>query len=158
MELVNRKFAKVDKIDLLCIMANQSVESNAVKNLIILINNYEKLNKTYVGEFYLDTNSLYFHELNSISEFMISRKVLSNAFMYAGYNHDLDVLFKLKNFVSKKQVSIKELGYLFDYVMEHSMNFDEFCDGQELKLIFDEVDNSFRNDFIYETNSKKFFK
>ena len=158
MELVNRKFAKVDKIDLLCIMVNQSIESSAVKKLITIINDYERLNKSYVGEFYLNTSGLCFHELNNISEFMVSRKVLSNAFMHAGYNHDLDVLFRLKSFVFKKQVSIKELGSLSDYVMEYGMNFDEFCDGQEQKLIFDESDNSFRYDFIYENNNKRYFK
>ena len=158
MELVNKVFAKVDKFDLLYIMANQSIESSAIEKLITIINDYERLNKSYVGEFYLNTSGLFFHELNNISEFMVSRKVLLNAFTYAGYNCDLDVLFNLKPFVFKKQVSIKELGSLFDYVMEHSMNFDEFCDGQEQKLIFDDSDDSFRYDFIYEDNNKRYFK
>jgi hypothetical protein len=158
MELVNKVFAKVDKFDLLYIMANQSIESSAIEKLITIINDYERLNKSDVGEFYLNTSGLCFHELNNISEFMVSRKVLLNAFTYAGYNCDFDVLFNLKPFVFKKQVSIKELGSLFDYVMEHSMNFDEFCDGQKKKLIFDDSDDSFRYDFIYEDNNKRYFK
>ena len=158
MELVNKVFAKVDRFDLLCIMTNQSIESSVIKKLITIINDYERLNESYVGEFYINTSGSCFQELNNISEFMVSRKVLLNAFTYAGYNCDLDVLFNLKPFVFKKQVSIKELGSLFDYVMEHSMNFDEFCDGQEQKLIFDDSDGSFRYDFIYEDNNKRYLK
>jgi hypothetical protein len=42
--------------------------------------------------------------------------------------------------------------------MDHSMDFNEFCDGQEEKLIFDENSNSFKNDFIYKTDDKKLSK
>lgn len=157
MELVNKEFAKLDKIDLICLMSDES--NNVVSGLLNTIIQYETINNNYVGEFYINTNGIYFNELNNIHKFMISRNSLLNAFIYAGYNHDLEELFKLNNYISSKYVSLEELGNLSDYVLCHSIDFDEYCDGEKEKLIFDEVSNTFIKNFVFKNNSnKKFFK
>ena len=157
MELVNNDFAKVDKVDLLYLTTDDSSKGVADKLLKDVLQ-YEKENNTYVGEFYLSTDSLYYHNLNNVNKFMVSRKSLLNALNYAGYTLAWDVILKLQPFISKKQVFLEELGNLSDFVMNHSMDFNEFCDGQEKKLIFDENSNSFKNDFIYKTDDKKLSK
>lgn len=157
MELVNNDFAKVDKVDLLYLTTDDSSKGVADKLLKDVLQ-YEKENNTYVGEFYLSTDGLYYHDLNNVNKFMVSRKSLLNALNYAGYTLAWDVILKLQPFISKKQVFLEELGNLSDFVMDHSMDFNEFCDGQEKKLIFDENSNSFKNDFIYKTDDKKLSK
>lgn len=157
MELVNNDFAKVDKVDLLYLTTDDSSKGVADKLLKDVLQ-YEKENNTYVGEFYLSTDGLYYHDLNNVNKFMVSRKSLLNALNYAGYTLAWDVILKLQPFISKKQVFLEELGNLSDFVMDHSMDFNEFCDGQEEKLIFDEKSNSFKNDFIYKTDDKKLSK
>lgn len=157
MELVNNDFAKVDKVDLLYLTTDDSSKGVADKLLKDVLQ-YEKENNTYVGEFYLSTDGLYYHDLNNVNKFMVSRKSLLNALNYAGYTLAWDVILKLQPFISKKQVFLEELGNLSDFVMAHSMDFNEFCDGQEEKLIFDENSNSFKNDFIYKTDDKKLSK
>lgn len=157
MELVNNDFAKVDKVDLLYLTTDDSSKGVADKLLKDVLQ-YEKENNTYVGEFYLSTDGLYYHDLNNVNKFMVSRKSLLNALNYAGYTLAWDVILKLQPFISKKQVFLEELGNLSDFVMNHSMDFNEFCDGQEKKLIFDENSNSFKNDFIYKTDDKKLSK
>ncbi len=157
MELVNNDFAKVDKVDLLYLTTDDSSKGVADKLLKDVLQ-YEKENNTYVGEFYLSTDGLYYHDLNNVNKFMVSRKSLLNALNYAGYTLAWDVILKLQPFISKKQVFLEELGNLSDFVMDHSMDFNEFCDGQEEKLIFDENSNSFKNDFIYKTDDKKLSK
>lgn len=157
MELVNNDFAKVDKVDLLYLTTDDSSKGVADKLLKDVLQ-YEKENNTYVGEFYLSTDGLYYHDLNNVNKFMVSRKSLLNALNYAGYTLAWDVILKLQPFISKKKVFLEELGNLSDFVMDHSMDFNEFCDGQEKKLIFDENSNSFKNDFIYKTDDKKLSK
>ena len=157
MELVNNDFAKVDKVDLFYLTTDDSSKGVADKLLKDVLQ-YEKENNTYVGEFYLSTDGLYYHDLNNVNKFMVSRKSLLNALNYAGYTLAWDVILKLQPFISKKQVFLEELGNLSDFVMDHSMDFNEFCDGQEEKLIFDENSNSFKNDFIYKTDDKKLSK
>ena len=157
MELVNNDFAKVDKVDLFYLTTEDSSKGVADKLLKDVLQ-YEKENNTYVGEFYLSTDGLYYHDLNNVNKFMVSRKSLLNALNYAGYTLAWDVILKLQPFISKKQVFLEELGNLSDFVMDYSMDFNEFCDGQEKKLIFDENSNSFKNDFIYKTDDKKLSK
>lgn len=157
MELVNKEFAKVDKVDLFYLTSDDSSKGVADKLLKDVLQ-YEKENNTYVGEFYLSTDGLYYHDLNNVNKFMVSRKSLLNALNYAGYTLAWDVILKLQPFISKKQVFLEELGNLSDFVMDYSMDFNEFCDGQEKKLIFDENSNSFKNDFIYKTDDKKLSK
>lgn len=157
MELVNKEFAKVDKVDLFYLTTDDSSKGVADKLLKDVLQ-YEKENNTYVGEFYISTDGLYYHDLNNVNKFMVSRKSLLNALNYAGYTLAWDVILKLQPFISKKQVFLEELGNLSDFVMDHSMDFNEFCDGQEKKLIFDENSNSFKNDFIYKTDDKKLSK
>ena len=157
MELVNKEFAKVDKVDLFYLTSDDSSKGVADKLLKDVLQ-YEKENNTYVGEFYLSTDGLYYHDLNNINKFIVSRKSLLNALNYAGYTLAWDIILKLQPFISKKQVFLEDLGNLSDYVMDHSMDFNEFCDGQEKKLIFDENSNSFKNDFIYKSDDKKLSK
>ena len=157
MELVNKEFAKVNQVDLFYLASDDSSKGVANK-LLEAVFKYERENSKYVGEFYLSTDGLYYQVLNNVNKFMVSRKSLLNALNYAGYTLAWDIILKLQPFISKKQVFLEELGNLSDFVMDHSMDFNEFCDGQEKKLIFDENSNSFKNDFIYKIDDKKLSK
>ena len=153
MELINREYVKLDKVDLFYLLADDSSKNAVVNNLLNSIIKYEEINDVYVGNFYLSTNSSYYDELNKIYNFEISRSILLNAFVYAGYTHDLEMIFKLNPFLSKRCVSISDLGNLADYVLDHSIDFNEYCDGEEQKLIFDESSNSFISGYIYTSGN-----
>ena len=70
MELVNKEFAKVDKVDLFYLTTDDSSKGVADKLLKDVLQ-YEKENNTYVGEFYLSTDGLYYHDLNNVNKFMV---------------------------------------------------------------------------------------
>ena len=149
MERVNKEYVKLDKFDLLC---NIDKKIDCIKNLLSSVYNYEKDNKYYIGEFYLNINSKYYSELAKYFDFPIKRNTLLNAFIYAGYNKDLEMVFRLNPFITLNGVSIEELGNLSSYVLEHGISFDEYLDKQEKRLIFDENLGSFYKHFIYDEN------
>lgn len=155
MERVNRDFVKLNKIDLLCLLNDKSSCDNIIKNLLSCIFDYEKVNKLYVGDFYLSVDSLYYVGLSKTFDFLIKRSILLNSFNYAAYTKDLEMLYKLNPFISKKEVSTESLGSLLNYVLDHSICFDEYLDGEEKKLIFDDSTNGFKQGFIYGNFSKQ---
>jgi len=155
MERVNREFVKLNKIDLLYILNEKSSCVNIIKKLLSCIFDYEKVNKSYVGDFYLSVDSLYYVGLSKSFKFPIRRNVLLNSFNYAAYTKDLEMLYRLNPFISKKEVSIESLGSLLNYVLDHSICFDEYLDGEEKKLIFDDNTNGFKQGFIYGDFSKQ---
>ncbi|MGM9849488.1 MAG: hypothetical protein ACI31V_01155 [Bacilli bacterium] len=148
MERINKKYVMLDKIDLLCSLNDEIENIDVIKNILSCISNYEKENKDYVGNFYLSVDSLYYSELSKIFDFQIKRNSILNAFIYAGHTKNLQMIFNLNSFLSYNEVSINKLGNLSDYVLEHSINFNEYIDGQEKKLVFDE-EKGFYEDYIY---------
>jgi hypothetical protein len=150
MERVNKEYVMVNKIDLLCSLNDEIENVGVIKNILSIINNYEKDNNDYVSNFYLGVNSSYYKKLAKVFSFPIKRNSLLNAFIYAGHTKNLQMIFNLNSFLSLSEVSIDELGNLSDYVLEHSVDFNEYVDGQEKKLILDEK-IGFYEDYIYDT-------
>ena len=157
MERVNNSYVKINKFDLLCNFEND--KSGVIRGLLNYIFAYEKDNKgAYVGDFYMNVNGPYCSRLFSVYEFPISRSSLINSFLYAGYNKDLNMLFQLNPFVSFDFVSIDKLGNLSSYVLEHSLDFNEYLDGEKEKLVFDDESHTFIKKCIYDKSSVKSLK
>lgn len=157
MERVNNSYVKINKFDLLCNFDND--KSGVIRSLLNYIFAYEKDNKgAYVGDFYMNVNGPYCSRLFSVYEFQISRNSLINSFLYAGYDKDLNMLFQLHSFVSLDFVSIDRLGNLSSYVLEHSIDFNEFLDGEKEKLVFDDKSCTFVEKYIYDKSSIKSLK
>lgn len=153
MERVNKDYVRVDKIDLLCNVEGD--KSGIVQNLLNCIFNYERDNNTYVGDFYMDVNGIYYSRLASVYEFPVNREGIINSFAYAGYENNLQMLFALRSYLEFDNVSVKKLGKLSDYVLEHSMSLNEYFEGEPDKLVFDEANHTFVMKKIYsKTNDK----
>ncbi len=146
MERVSAKYVKIDKFDLFC----NHDKVDIINNLLSYVIGYEKDNNCYIGDFYLNIDSKYYSELSKIFYFPVKRRNLLNAFIYAGYSKDLEMVFKLNSFITFSEVSLDELGNLSNYVLEHGIDFNEYLDGQDKKLIFDENIFSFYKGYIYD--------
>ena len=155
MERINKKYVMIDKIDLLCNLNDECQNVEVIKNILSCISNYERDTKDYVGDFYLSVDSSCYGELSKVFNFPIKRNSLLNAFIYAGHTKNLQMIFNLSSYLSRSAIFIDELGNLSDYVLEHSINFNEYIDGQEKKLIFDETKGFYEDYIYYELSSKK---
>ena len=148
MERVNNSYVKINKFDLLCNFDND--KSGVIRSLLNYIFAYEKDNKgAYVGDFYMDVNGLYYSRLASVYEFPVKRESIINSFIYAGYKKDLNMVFQLNSFICLNSVSLDQLGNVSDYVLSHSIDFNEYLDGEKEKLVFDDVNQSFIYKRIY---------
>ena len=154
MERVNNSYVKINKFDLLCNFNND--KSGVIRSLLNYIFAYEKDNKgAYVGDFYVDVNGIYYSRLASVYEFPVKRESISNAFVYAGYENNLQMIFALRSYLEFDNVSLKKLGKLSDYVLEHSMSLTEYFNGELDELVFDEANHTFVMKKIYsKTNDK----
>lgn len=154
MERINKNYVRLDKFDLLCNSEND--KSGVVRDLLMCISEYEMSNNEYVGDFYMNVNGTYYSKLSSVYEFPIIRSSIINSFIYAGYKKDLNMLFQLNLFVCLDSVSLDKLGNLSNYVLEHSIDFNEYLDGENEKLVFDDMTQTFCYKKIYsETVVKK---
>jgi len=147
MERINNEYVRLDKFDLLCNSEND--KSGVVRDLLMHIVDYEKNNNEYVGSFYIDVNGFYYSRLASVYEFPIMRSSIINSFIYAGYKKDLNMVFQLNSFICLNSVSLDQLGNLSSYVLEHSIDFNEYLDGEKEKLVFDDTNKSFVYKKIY---------
>lgn len=154
MERVNREYIMINKIDLLCSLNGGYQDVDVIKNMLSCIFDYEKDTGDYVSNFYLNINSPYYIELSKMFSFPIKRNSLLNAFIYAGYTKNLQMIFNLNSFLSHSEVSIDELGNLSDYVLDYSIDFNEYIDGQNKRLVFHER-KGFYEDYIYDELSFK---
>ena len=148
MERINNSYVKINKFDLLCNFDND--KSGVIRSLLNYIFAYEKDNKgAYVGDFYMNVNGPYCSRLFSVYEFPIMRNSIINSFVYAGYKKDLNMVFQLNSFICLNSVSLDQLGNVSDYVLSHSIDFNEYLDGEKEKLVFDDVNQSFIYKRIY---------
>lgn len=153
MNRVNANYVRVDKMDLLCKTGND--KSGVVQNLLNCALDYERDNNTYVGDFYVDVNGIYYSRLASAYEFPVERESISNAFVYAGYENNLQMMLALRPYLEFDNIPVKKLGKLSDYILEHSMSLNDYFNGELEKLVFDEANHTFVMKKIYDKTASQ---
>lgn len=161
MESVSKFYIKVDKSDLLESL-NGTIYGHAhVEELLGKLENYEKNNNVSVDSFYLCVVSGYFNEVISAHDISLKQDSILNAYLQSLFLGDTDMSTKLSLFLKNEKSSYRDLGCsLYNYVLDYSMSFDEFINGEEDKLLFDDNIDSFvmgsiRDPFVKPKTKKK---
>lgn len=144
MESVSKFYIKVDKSDLLESLKSTIYGHARVEELLGKLENYEKNNNVSVDSFYLSVVSNYFNQVISAHDISLKQDSILNAYLQSLFFGDTDMSTKLSLFLKNERSSYRDLGCsLYNYVLDHSMSFDEFINGEEDKLLFDDNIDSF---------------
>ncbi len=154
MEFINKFYVKVDKQDLINYVNDKIYDSSLVLEMLDSINEYEKNTGDDVSSFYLSVISKYYRSLSNYFSIPIKRDILINAYMQSLILEKNMEMSSLSEFIINKELNFKENCNLFNYVLEHSMDIDEFLNGQKEKLIFNEK-TGLEMGYIYNCGKQK---
>ena len=154
MELINSRYIGLDKFSIFSEIVKATDEENNTKiaffqKLLTTLLKYEKERKTHANAIYISMDSLCNPRLFPTPELPIKRQTLLNATLFAGYNGDIDTAQKLTSFFPRNEISPNELGELEDYVLEHSMDMNEYFVGEKERLIYNEKENKIEKGYIF---------
>lgn len=156
MELINNKYVKFSNFDL-CYqqvkgseIGDESREIYFNKIMMVLLD-YQRAKKNHISYIYINKDNFYIQQILEKSEIMISRQTVLNALVFATFNNDIDIMRQLSLLISKKKFLPKELGNLLDYVLSHSMDINEYFDGEEPRIIYNDQENRLEEGFVFET-------
>lgn len=154
MELVNKKYVKMNKSDIFLQLVRagateevQNVEKvNFFQNLLNVVMDYERSGKhrIYLSDFYLKIDDI------DIKDTEITRETILNALVYASIINDYSMVEKIKPYLYKKSYVVSIGNDILDYILEHGISIDELIDGENEKLIFNSNTNSLEPGFIFE--------
>lgn len=165
MEIINKRYIKVDRLDIYGQLLEASDENNKsiekynnkfIKNLL----NYDQGKRLKSSVIYIDKDSDYFKKNNiRFENIPITRQTIINAMFLSMINEEIDMSIKLKQFLSKDKILPNELGDLLDYVLENNVSVAEYFEGEERKLIYNEEKNELEIGYINNNeNIKKLIK
>lgn len=158
MELVNKKYVKMNKSDIFLQLVRagateevQNIEKvNFFQNLLNVVMDYERSGKyrIYLSDFYLKIDDI------DIKDTEITRDTIVNALVYASITSDYSMVEKIKPYLYKKSYVVSIGNDILDYILEHGIGIDELIDGENEKLIFNSNTNSLEPGFIFEDSIK----
>ena len=158
MELVNKKYVKMNKSDIFLQLVRagateevQNIEKvNFFQNLLNVVMDYERSGKyrIYLSDFYLKIDDV------DIKDTEITRDTIVNALVYASITSDYSMVEKIKPYLYKKSYVVSIGNDILDYILEHGIGIDELIDGENEKLIFNSNTNSLEPGFIFEDSIK----
>ena len=141
MELVTRNYIKATKTDIFNMLIKYSYDKALecdLKNILKLILDYEQANNyNSVCEFYINKSNKFFQRIIQIiynNNLPIKRQSIINASVYALYNNEIDIAKKLTKYFSYNEINPLYLNELKDYVLDHSLNINEYFNGENDKL------------------------
>lgn len=155
MEFINKFYVKVDKKDLSDCINNEFCDTSLIFEMFNCINEYENMNGVSVDSFYLSVLSKHYRCLSNIFSIPIKRSTLINAYIQSLILQDQKKLILLSDYIMHKELSFKENICLFNYVLNHSMDIDEFLNGQDLKLVFNDETCELEKNYIYNNSKQK---
>ena len=91
----------------------------------------------------LDLNIL---DLNKIP---ITRNSLFSATLFAIYSGEVEVAQKLQKYFYKDKIYKEEIPDLFNYVLEHSIDMNEYFNGERKRLVYSNTNNKLEEEYIY---------
>lgn len=154
MEFINKFYVKVDKNDLLGHLQDDSLARDTILELLSIVNNYEKETSASIDSFYLSVLSNYYRDLLSIFYIPIKRDILINAYMQSLVLEDDEKMALIANSIMDSELYFKQNCSLFNYVLEHSMDIEEFINGQTEKLVLNHKTKKLEMNYIYNTLDK----
>lgn len=157
MELVNNKWIKMYKQDLFLKIVEYSDSNNLYmleyfQELINTVLEYEKEHKQYINEIFFHIDN--FSE-NEIVNIPIKRQTILNAYVFSVMTNQMDLACEIGKYLSKKEVLVSELGDLKNYILENSINIDEYYDGEKIRIIYNNQENKLEEGYIFNDEKKK---
>lgn len=168
MELVNNEYVRLEKIDIFSEAAksmkmNDNYLSQYFQGVIEATLKYEKENNIFVNEIYIPT-----HDISDslIEKLPIKRQTLINAYFFANSEHNNEIASKLLLDILEKESEYCIFKFtrgsdITDYVLKHSIDVNEYYDGEKARLVYNAQENSLENAYIYgfdRFNKKKIIK
>ena len=157
MELINNHYIKTDEFDIFVEIVKASESGNVYKqkyfqNLIKNILEYEKKSKNYISEIFLPKNDFTKEEILNVP---IKRQTILNAYVFASISGEITLSSEISKFLSKKEILSNELDNISDYILEHSINIDEYFDGESIRFIYNSQENRIKNGYIFNHEKQK---
>ena len=157
MELVNFEYIKIEKIDIFNELLNYSEANNDyMKNyfqkLLDTILKYEKESKKFIKDIYLHRSDFTIKEVRNMP---IKRQTVINAYVYANIYNDVFWKDEIGNYILKKEVTLDELFNTVNYILEHSIDINEYFDGEIPRYIYNSQEDKIDIGYIFKTKKDK---
>lgn len=151
MELINNNFIKLSKIDIFLEIQNQEniAKLNFFQRLLNVILEYERLEKVKFDYIYMSIKDLLDLNILDLNKILITRNSLFNATLFAIYSDEVEVAQKLRKYFYKDKIYEEEIPYLFNYVLEHSIDMNEYFNGERKRLVYSNTNNKLEEEYIY---------
>lgn len=155
MKLVNHNFIQLDKMDIF----HEFVKSPKLKvdskkleffqKVFDTLSDYEREYRETINTLYISIDNLTDTTIIKVSALPIERQRLLNATLFAIYNKDFEIVSNLTSFFIKKEVLPSELGNVLDYVLDHSLDMNEYLEVEREKFIYFEDDNKIERGYLF---------
>lgn len=151
MELINNNFIKLSKIDIFLEIQNQEniAKLNFFQRLLNVILEYERLEKVKFDYIYMSIKDLLDLNILDLNKIPITRNSLFNATLFAIYSGEVEVAQKLRKYFYKDKIYKEEIPDLFNYVLEHSIDMNEYFNGERKRLVYSNTNNKLEEEYIY---------
>lgn len=160
MHLVSKHYIKLDgKFDIFTeiVKASDNGEKRKLEFFQKLLNIiFDNKNKNYDGGIYINIDSLFVPNIFDLDKLQVTRETICNASLIALYNNELDIAQKLSFFFEKDSYNKEELGYLSTYILEHSMNIEEYLQEPRKEYIYNEDKESIELGYIFKDSKIKY--
>lgn len=158
MKIINDEFILIDRFEIFGgeITANDNKDkrkANYFNKFIHALIEYEKETGKFVKGVYIKRDSKYSDIFKDV-KYKISRNDILNAILYATLNNEYNIAKRLSDIIVKKDKYYYDDTLLSNYIINHSMDINEYLDGEKTKLVYNDINNKFENDYIYN-NVKK---
>lgn len=162
--LVNYEYVKLERflIFLEIVEAAERNDDNKMEffqKIIRTIMDYEKANGIKMSEFYIKITDIENHEYFKKEEITIEREIIQNAILFAAYNNDIEILKKLTQIpIQKYELSQEEVGENLDYILNHSIDINEYISGEEERIVYDIKENKIEKTYIFNHQENKSYQ
>jgi len=164
MKQVNYEYIKLNKYLIFLEIVKASDEEDDKKleffqKIIRTILTYEKTNREHINEFYIRISDLEKQEYLKIKEITVERQTILNAILFAVFNNDIETLKKLTSIpIHKNEIPQSELGDNLDYILNHSIDLNEYIMGENERIIYSDKKNTLEKGYIYNLQENKSYQ
>lgn len=164
MYLVNNEYIITTNFSMYCEIVKAADECNDNKleffeKITRVIINYEQAKKEHIDEFYIRVSDLQKLQYVKTQEIPIARQTILNAILFAAYNNDIEILNKLTSIsIQKREIPQQELGENLDYVLNHSMDINEYITGEREKFVYNVKEHQIEKAYVFKEQQQKSYQ
>ena len=161
MNLVNYEYIKLDTFSIFTeIIKSLDEEDDARLNFFQKLNgiimDYEREYRIHISDFYIRISDLENQQCLNIDKIPVERQIVLNSILYAVYNNDLEMLDKLTSIdIQNYEILQSELGGNLNYILNHSMDINEYINGEEERLVYVEKESKLEKTYIFNYRKKE---